>query len=209
MGSEIEIALPEGITMARPDVTRLLTAALVVLMAAGLHGCSPHHPIGPAGTAPQLPDEEINDFTLTETDAGQPLWKLYAGYAAEYSAANRFVVRSLRVDFFDDKSVRSSVLTAREGEINSRTHDMTATGHVRLETAEGTRLSTEQLRFMNQTQKILVPDTELVRVERAQDVLTGYGFESDPSLHHYEFKRRVQALVRSRVPLDEAPPDSQ
>lgn len=191
--------------MARPDVTRLLRlVALVVLVAAGLIGCSSRHPAGPAGTAPQLPDQEINDFTLTETDAGKPIWKLFAAYAAEYNATNRFVVRSLRVDFFDDQGSRSSVLTAREGEINARSHDMTARGHVLLETSEGTRLSTEELRFMNQTQKILVPDTQLVRVERASDVLTGYGFESDPSLHHYEFKKKVQAVVRSRVPLDDA-----
>jgi len=34
-----------------------------------------------------------------------------------------------------------------------------------------------------------------VRVERAENVLTGYGFESDPDLRHYEFKRNVQATV--------------
>jgi hypothetical protein len=36
-----------------------------------------------------------------------------------------------------------------------------------------------------------------VRVERGSDVLTGYGFESDPNLRHYEFKRRVSATVRT------------
>jgi len=35
-------------------------------------------------------------------------------------------------------------------------------------------------------------------VERASDVLTGYGFESDPDLRHYEFKRAVKATVRTR-----------
>jgi hypothetical protein len=44
---------------------------------------------------------------------------------------------------------------------------------------------------------VLVPEEQLVRVERSGDVLTGYGFESDPDLRHYEFKRRVQATVRS------------
>ena len=92
---------------------------------------------------------------------------------------------------------RSSVLTAREGDLNERTHNMTARGNVVLQTTEGTRLSTEELKFQNREQKIVVPVSQLVRVERAGDVLTGYGFESDPELRRYEFKRAVQAHVRT------------
>jgi hypothetical protein len=75
---------------------------------------------------------------------------------------------------------------------------MTARGNVVIQTTEGTRLSTEELRFMNREQKFVVPDDQLVRVERSGDVLTGYGFESDPDLRHYEFKRQVEATVRPR-----------
>jgi LPS export ABC transporter protein LptC len=129
---------------------------------------------------------------------GLLLWKLYARYAATYNARNVVVARAVRVDFFDEKGERSSVLTAREGDLNQRTHNMTARGSVVLQTTEGTRLSTEELRFMNREQKVVVPVEQLVRVERSGDVLTGYGFESDPDLRHYEFKRRVEATVRSR-----------
>ena len=177
----------------------LLVCAAAVLVA----GCSQRRPAGPAGAERELPDQEINDFALTETDAGKPLWKLNAQYAAEYSARNLFTARTVRVDFFDENGARSSVLTAREGEINGRTRDMVARGHVVLESTEGTRLSTEELRFLNHDQKILVPENQLVRVQRKNDVLTGYGFESDPDLRHYEIKRRVSATVRSRVPIEE------
>ncbi len=185
---------------AAPTPIRLV-ALLLLAAAVAAGGCSDRRPAGPAGTAVELPDQEINDFALTETDAGRPLWKLNARYAAEYSARNQITAKTLRVDFYDERGQRSSVLTARAGEINSRTRDMVARGQVVLETTEGTRLSTEELRFLNRDQKILVPDDQLVRVERANDVLTGYGFESDPDLNHYEFKRQVQATVRSHVPL--------
>ena len=180
----------------------LLAAVLALLAGAGVWGCSTRHSVGPAGTGGELPDQEINDFALTETDAGRPLWKLYARYAAEYGSRNLYTARALRVDFYDDQAVRSSVLTAREGEINGRSRDMLARGNVVLETRDGTRLSSEELRFLNGEQKIVVPPERLVRVERGGDVLTGYGFESDPGLKHYEFKRRVEATVRSRVPLE-------
>jgi LPS export ABC transporter protein LptC len=175
----------------------------LAVAALGAGGCSQRRPAGPAGTATELPDQEIDDFSLTETDAGRPLWKLYARYAAEYSSRNQYVARTVKVDFFDEQGQRSSVLTAREGEINGRTRDMIAKGHVVLETTEGTRLSCEELQFLNRSQKVVVPEDQLVRVQRGDDVLSGYGFESDPDLRHYEFKRRVEATVRSRVPLPE------
>ena len=188
-----------------PATPKPIRVVVLLLLAGTLvaGGCSERRPAGPAGTTAELPDQEINDFALTETDAGKPLWKLNARHAAEYTTRNLITAQTVRVDFFDDKGQRSSVLTARNGEINDRTRDMLARGQVVLETTEGTRLSTEELHFLNREQKIIVPDDQMVRVQRVNDVLTGYGFESDPDLRHYEFKRQVQATVHSKVPLDE------
>jgi len=114
-------------------------------------------------TGGEVPDQEVSDFVLTETDQGQPQWTLYARYAATFSARN--------------------ITTAR--------------GNVVLQSTEGTRMSTQTMSFRNREQKIVSDD--FVRVERAGDVLTGYGFESDPELHHFEFKRQVNATVRTRT----------
>ena len=102
----------------------------------------------------------------------------------------------MRVDFFGEDGTRSSTLTAREGELHQLRRNMVARGNVVLQTAEGTRMSTEQLRFLNREQKIVSDD--FVRVERGGDVLTGIGFESDPRLEHFEFKREVKATVQTR-----------
>jgi LPS export ABC transporter protein LptC len=159
-------------------------------------GCGQQRSIGPSMPPSELPDQEVEDFALTETDGGKLQWKLYARVAQMYEARNRIVVNGVRVDFFDEHGQRASQLTAREGEINQMTHDMLATGNVVLQTNEGTRMSTEEMRFVNRTQKIM--SDRLVRVERTGDVLTGVGFESDPDLSHFEFKRRVSATVRTR-----------
>lgn len=160
-------------------------------------GCSQKRAAGPAAAAGELPDQEVSDFAITETDQGRVEWKLYARDAATYDARNVTIAHQVRIDFFDVTGQQTSELVAREGEINQRTRDMKATGNVVLQTSEGTRLSTEEMRFLNRDQKIVVPETRLVRVERGGDVLTGYGFESDPDLKHYEFKRSVKATVRS------------
>jgi LPS export ABC transporter protein LptC len=169
-------------------------AALLTLTATV--GCERARAPSPTSSSVELPDQEVSDFVLTETDGGQIQWKMFARSAAIYSARNIVIARGVRVDFFDEKAQRSSELTAQEGEIHQMSRDMVARGNVVLQTAEGTRMSTQQLRFLNRQQRIL--SDQFVRVERAGDVLTGYGFESDPNLRHFEFKRRVQATVRTR-----------
>jgi hypothetical protein len=76
---------------------------------------------------------------------------------------------------------------------------MTARGNVVIQTTEGTRMSSEVLSFDNREQLIIAPDDQLVRVERAADVLTGYGFASDPELRRFEFKRQVRARLRPKA----------
>jgi LPS export ABC transporter protein LptC len=174
------------------SVVRLATLALALSVA---FGCGRQKAVSPTASTGELPDQEVSDFVLTETDQGNVQWTLYARYAATFTARNVTTARGLRVDFFDTKGKQSSELTAREGEINERTHDMIARGNVVLQSAEGTRMSTQSMHFLNREQKIV--SDEFVRVERAGDVLTGYGFESDPELRHFEFKRRVNATVRT------------
>jgi LPS export ABC transporter protein LptC len=171
---------------------------LLAVLLAGLAGCGKERAASPSGASGELPDQEVSDFVLTETDQAMPVWKLYARYAATYNARNVIVARSVRVDFFDEQGEQSSELTAREGEIQLQTRDMTARGNVVLKTREGTRMSTEEMHFLNRQQLIVSPLDQIVRVERAGDVLTGYGFQSDPGLKQFEFKRKVQATVRTR-----------
>ena len=57
-------------------------------------------------------------------------------------------------------------------------------------------MSTEELHYLNGTN--LIVSDKLVRVERAGDVLEGVGFQSDPDLRHFEFKKDVHATVRTK-----------
>ena len=170
----------------------------LLLLALLLAGCDRQRSVMPSRATGELPDQEVSDFVLTETDEGAIQWKLYARYSATYNARNVVVARGVRVDFYDDRGERSSELTAREGEIQLQSRNMTARGSVVLQTREGTRMSTEEIRFLNREQKIISPVEQLVRVERSGDVLKGYGFESDPGLKHFEFKKNVSAVLHTQ-----------
>lgn len=200
--SEMNRALAQGLRASSREQGRALRAIRRGLAGAFLlgllAGCGKQTEVGPPQATGVLPDQEVSDFVLTETDQGALQWKLYARYAATYNSRNVVQVRGVRVDFFDEKNQRSSELTAREGELQLQTHDMVARGNVVLQTNEGTRMSTEEMHFLNRDQKIVSPITQQVRVERKGDVLTGYGFESDPELRHFEFKQNVRATVRTQ-----------
>jgi LPS export ABC transporter protein LptC len=173
----------------------LSAAGLLACGALLLLGCGGDGKSGPTGSRTELPDQEVTDFVLSETDLGRMQWKMYAQHAAIYGAKNLVLVTGLRVDFFDENQQQTSELRAREGDLEQRTRNMTARGDVVIQTSTGVRMQTQSVKFLNDKQKIVTDD--FVRVERGQDVLTGYGFESDPTLEHFEFKRQVRADVRS------------
>ena len=181
-------------TVNHPSSRRWGAALVIALCALLMAGCAKGRKSSPIGSGAELPDQEVTDFVLTETDRGRPEWTLYARYAATYQARNLVVSRDIRVDFFDENGARSSELTAHEGEIQQLTRDMTARGNVVLQTTEGTRMNTEELHFSNEQQRIT--SDKLVRVENKEGVLEGTGFESDPDLRHFEFRTKVHATIQ-------------
>jgi LPS export ABC transporter protein LptC len=187
-------------TVAPQTTRRLLSSGLVWGLLAlggigvGLSGCSGGKKLSASGTTGELPDGEVEDFSITETDSGRTQWTLFAKHAATYQARDLVTARTLRIDFFDEKGQKSSELLAREGELYQRTRDMVARGNVVLLTTEGWRMSTEEMHFLNSHRKIT--SDKLVRVEKEGTVLEGVGFESDPNLEHFEFQHQIRATVQ-------------
>ena len=173
---------------------RLLALILLGLGLAVLGGCSSGKKVSASAMQGELPDSEVEDFSITETDSGRAQWTLFSKQAATYQAKDLVTARTVRILFFDEKGAKSSELVAREGELYQRTRDMVARGHVVLQTVEGWRMSTEEMRFSNSTRRIT--SDLLVRVEKEGSVLEGVGFSSDPNLEHFEFQHQVRATVQ-------------
>ena len=117
------------------------------------------------------------------------------------------IAKDVALDFFDEEGQVYSHLTSREGEIESATNNMVARGNVVVTTTNGTRIETEVLKYGNDPRKIV--SDELVTVTRGGDVLSGIGFESDPSLDQFEFRQRVRARVQSEDRQDDPDGDGQ
>jgi len=167
-------------------------AVLLGLVAAG--GCRSKSSLSSAGAARSVPDQEARDFTLTESSEGKKNWTLLASYAAMYNERHLIDARTVRIEFFDSKGARFSTLLADQGIVDQRTNNLEARGRVRITTESGIRMETDSLRWINNRGKIV--SDAFVKVTRKYDVVTGWGFESDPSLDHFRLSREVQAEVR-------------
>src|SRR6266850_1748572 len=88
-------------------------------------------PISTTGMGQGVPTQESWNATITFTDSGRVTAILHAGHIASF--AERKYTRldsSIKVDFFDERGRHTSVLTARQGQVNDVTHDFEAHEHV-------------------------------------------------------------------------------
>jgi lipopolysaccharide export system protein LptC len=157
-------------------------------------GCQSRPASTQSGSDVRLPDQEARDFTLTESLEGRKNWTLWASYAAMYNDQSLVDAKTVRIEFFDKEGKKFSTLVARQGRVHQRTNDLEARGNVVVTTESGIRMETDSLRWQNRVGKIV--SDGFVKVTRKNDVVTGYGFESDPSLDHFHLRREVRAEVR-------------
>src|SRR5512147_381108 len=121
-----DLSMPSAAPIALRRALILLCAGLA--MAGMLSGCGGGKKLSATGASGELPDSEVEDFTVTETDSGRAQWTLFSKQAATFTAKDLVTARTVRIVFFDEKGARSSELVAREGELYQRTRDMIARG---------------------------------------------------------------------------------
>lgn len=171
--------------------------ALVAILALG---CQSNSASPPSGADVRLPDQEARNFTLTESLEGKKNWTLWASYAAMYNDQSLVDAKTVRIEFFDKEGKKFSTLVATTGRVYQRTNDLEARGNVVVTTESGIRMETDSLRWQNTVGKIV--SDGFVKVTRQHDVVTGYGFESDPSLDHFHLRRQVRAEVTDAGNVD-------
>lgn len=176
---------------ARPSARLALLLALLPALAAAGCGREPGPAAGPA-TPARLPEQEILDYRLIQTEAGVRRWTLTSERMRKYADQEEVELDEPRMEFYRD-GARYSNLTARHGRANLDGRNMFAQGGVVVVTTDGRRLETEELRYDNGTGRIT--NTVFNRFTRGGDVVTGYGLDASPDLEHFELRERVAAEV--------------
>lgn len=171
-----------------------LSAFCAVLVLAGCNAES-EPPQPPEGVA--LPDQEVMEFSLTETVRGSKSWTLFADRAEVFDRKGYSRVHGVKIMFYGPDGEVSSVLTSLRGRVTKNTKDLEAFGQVVVETSDGVKLETESLKWDNRAGRIW--SSEFVTVTRKREVLTGYGFDSDPDLTNVQIHDQVKISVREEA----------
>jgi LPS export ABC transporter protein LptC len=178
----------------RSKISLFMMTALVFLVAfLCAPGCEQNSESRFEQVQNETPDQEVGDFSLTESVEGTKKWTLKAEWAAIFNENAKVHARIVRIDFFREDGTRFSELKADSGILSQDTNDMEARGRVVVTTEDGVTLETESLRWLNAPQQIVSED--FVKITQGRDVLTGVGLVSDPSLNEFEIKSHVEAFV--------------
>lgn len=163
------------------------------LIILSLSSCVKERPAKPETSREKsFPDQAIENFTLAHTNQGEKEWELEADRAEIYEREGKTIVRRLKLKFYDQGEI-ASIITAREGEINSPSGDMQVRGNVVVNSEkEGITLKTKSLRWDARGKKILTKD--FVRQEKGDTIVTGWGLESDPELEKLVIKKDVKVI---------------
>lgn len=142
------------------------------------------------------PQLVINKFSITATNAGKMEWIFYALKAVVFEDKNLVNADEINIDFFLDKKEKeiSSHLTAKKGNVNTRTNDMEAEGNVVLTAESGNKLFTEKVKWIYATQKFFTD--KAVRVEKKDNIITGVGMEADLNLENVKILKDVKVEAK-------------
>jgi len=150
-------------------------------------------PDGPTGADSLKATRAMTQLRLVDSSLGRPKFILEADDAVQHGDDRVIELTNMRITFFSADGTTSSVLTAREGEVDRKTRQLVARQDVRVVTPEEYSLETEVLEWDNARQKIL--SDVAVRITEGHNVTTGVGLVSTPDLEHFEIKRDVRVHV--------------
>ncbi|MCX5782482.1 MAG: LPS export ABC transporter periplasmic protein LptC [Elusimicrobia bacterium] len=139
----------------------------------------------------QVPDQAIENFTVTETVSGKRHWVMEAPSAKIFEEQKKAILISPAIKFYK-KGEYLSTLTAEKGSIDMNTYDITGEGKCFLNTAKGENLETTNLKYLSQAQKIVTD--EKVKIVQKGNTVYGKGLEATPDLSTITIKNQTTEI---------------
>ncbi|WKZ70413.1 MAG: LPS export ABC transporter periplasmic protein LptC [Melioribacteraceae bacterium] len=131
----------------------------------------------------EIPTQESWDSKILITGEGLLKAILYSDHILVYDDRKETLLEGVKINFFDDNEVKTSQLTSKRGRIDDKTKDMFAIDSVVAQNDSGTVLRTDELHWINKTQKITTD--KFVTITTKEERIEGYGFISDQGLKNY------------------------
>ena len=174
----------------RRSARRRGPAALVAaLLALSVGACQNDRDPVAGGDFRDLPaDQVVFGLDYDVKDMGVLRARLHADTAHVWEDSAKTLMFPVDLTLYDENGAQSAHLTAREGELDTRTNRMVARGNVVLVTVEGNRrILTEELHYDSQAERIW-SEVHTVFIEDDSRV-EGAGFRSDAEMKNVEVSK--------------------
>ncbi len=175
-------------------IIKLSKIIFPVLVAIVLNACQSNEiPQFDAGNIKDKPEQSVSNIEVNFVDSTFRKATLFADSAFVYNEHNYTMLRqNIKVLFYSKENHKLiSTLTADSVRIEDRSKDMIAYGNVVVKTdaPSSTILETSELLWNNIERKIYTKS--FVKITSPNEVLQGYGFESDDKLSYYKIYKVI------------------
>ena len=171
-----------------PRSLRAVVLGLILLVAPG---CSDSDEMDSPAVDSAYPEQETESYHTRQTRAGVAVWELWGDRAESYPGEDTMLLHGVRMHFYEGGD-RAAVLTAESAEVDQKTEFTTARGDVVVVNRDGDQLESEVLHWDPNEKLISAPLEEFVKFIRGDQILTGYGMETDPDLTNVLILRQFE-----------------
>jgi LPS export ABC transporter protein LptC len=181
----------------RSGIPALLGLGAILAAGLPLAACSPDEGSGGRVETGDLPEQQIYDYRLIESEDGIRQWVLDSERMDKFAQRDELELYGVKMQFYRDGEYFST-LTSERGRANPGNNNLFCWGDVLVVTEDGRRLETEELHYDDA--KGLIHNDVFNRFTWNEDVMTGNGLEATPDLDYLEIKERVEAEVEDEGP---------
>lgn len=166
---------------------------IIILIIGGGINCKRNMPFQHTGFRP---DMIVTNFTSTNYQASEIVWKLEATESSYYYNENRSIAKEIVLNYYENGRI-ATVVNAEMAIINTNSKDIDLIGNVDMLSTSGNRLLTSRIKW-NSMDKLLNTDEAVKILKKNGDVIKGIGLCANYNLEDYEIKRKVVAITRDQ-----------
>jgi len=134
----------------------------------------------------EIPSQQSWDSKIIFTDNGILKAILFSNHLTKFDNKHETLIDDMKIDFYNPTGEKTSVLTSKKGRVDDISKNMFAIDSVVAVSDSGVTLRTDELMWVNKTQKIKTD--RFVRIESPNEIIEGYGFISDQTLRNYTIR---------------------
>jgi len=172
---------------------KIIITKIIIFLSVLVLSCSIEETQPPQVTSQDTPDQILENSTIVLTVSGIKSTVIKANYLIKYEKKDITLARVIQADFFDKEGKHTSILTADSGFIHEQRQDMEVLGNVLVVTDDGLKLETTSLRWDPKINKIVTD--AFVKITQKNDIITGYGLETDSELKNIKVKKNVKGQL--------------